>query len=120
MNKTIGLYKIVAAVIVFLLITAFAIYKLDTQDYSIQNNLWQYCAIVVSLVGCVGVYFFNKAPFGFRKRATFVVWLLAVFYFLFIVISSIVTRDFDWKFWLLATLLLLSTSLTFRDSRKNG
>lgn len=118
MNRTLGTYKIIAAVVIFLLTTAFAIYKLDVKDYSIQNNVWQYCAIALSLLGCIGVYLFNKASTSFRKKAIFVVWILAVLYSLFIVISSIVTNDFDWQFWLVSALLLISTSLSLKDSYK--
>lgn len=118
MEKNVGSLKIIAAVVSFFLIAGFAIFKMDYQDFSISNNLWQYIAIAIALIGCIGVFFFNNSSASFRKKGSFVVWLLAILFFIYIVISSITTRVFDWKFWLIAVLLLLSTTLSFRENNK--
>lgn len=121
MNRSIEKQKGVIAVISLILIGGYCIFKMDFHDLSIGNNLWQYIAILLSFLGCLGVCLFSKASVEIKKKGAFVVWLLAILYFLFVVISSIVTRDFDWKFWLIAILLLVSTSLTLKDyTKKDG
>ena len=107
----------IIALVSFVIIAGFGFYSLDYQDLTFSNNLWQYIMTIIALIGCIGVFLVDKIDSSLRRKTIVVIWFLSILFFLFIVISSIITKDYDWKFWLLGVLVLSSATINYFESR---
>lgn len=110
--------KKLAAIIAFIITITIAMVFLDYSDLNFKTNLWQYSMIVISIVGIVAIFFEKKFNDNKKKKTTIIVWILALLYFIFIIISYVLKRE-SGSLVLLATILLISTSLNVYDIIKH-
>lgn len=110
--------KKLAAIIAFIITITIALVFLDYSDLNFKTNLWQYSMIVISIVGIVAIFFEKNFNDNKKKKTTIIVWILALLYFIFIIISYVLKRE-SGSLVLLATILLISTSLNVYDIIKH-
>lgn len=110
--------KKLAAIIAFIITITIAMVFLDYSDLNFKTNLWQYLMIVISIVGIVAIFFEKNFNDNKKKKTTIIVWILALLYFIFIIISYVLKRE-SGSLVLLATILLISTSLNVYDIIKH-
>lgn len=117
MSMSLSVLKKIGGVFTFALTAGIAVAFIDYQDLSINNNLWQYIMIIIACIGCAGIFLFSNLTANKRRKGIIVVWFLSILYFFYILASSIIFKETDWRFWLLAVLLVASTSLNLWESR---
>lgn len=109
----------ILVLISFIITCIIACLFLDYDNLSFYHNCWQYILLIIATFGCFAYLLNNKLRPNAKATFALFVWLLAIAYFLFIIISSIVCKRIDLMILLLSGLILASTSLTVYNNARN-
>lgn len=107
-RKVVGYFAFAFSLIIALLF-------FNTTDYSFSTNWWQYCMIILSVLGFVFIGFISNINETARGKFAIIFLPISFLYLLAVVVFCISFKTFDILKLLVAVLMLASAIINYRN-----